>query len=310
MKSPGFVSAVLAAGLLACSGGAGTPEPASASHLPIRLFTHSDTAMSMLDMLYVTSPWQAGEFMALDFPEHCWGRNFSGVSSDSRDGQPHPSRWQFSADSTRAWFEFTARDGNLFRASATVDSMAVRLTIEIVNTTRQPIEGIRVLVCTRPHRMAAFADTAFELTSVPVDGNRVRFGRETTMEGDPPKVLPPLLVMNVEGGPDNRLLDDLGWFSADWGRSKVRMVKEVGWPPVIGIHARTDENRWLATIWDPSRVMFSNPKIPCIHSDPVPPDCPPGETTRADGAVLFHEGDFASLVDLARSWRRRFTGSN
>ena len=301
-----WVIALLSAFMLAGCGSQSespSPPPAMAGHLPIRLFTHSDTSESMLNMLYASSPWQAGEAMALDFPEHSWGTNFSGVSTDTRDGQPHSSRWQISADSTRAWYEVTANDGSLFRTAVEVDSMSLRLAVEIENTTQDTISDLRFLVCTRPHHMTAFVDTAFELTSVAVDGQQVRFGRETTMEGDMPREKP-LLVMNVAGGLDNRLLDDLGWFGAGWGRNKVRMVSEVAWPPVIGIHARDDDNRWLATIWKPSRVIFSNCGIPCIHSDPVPPDCPPGETTRADGVVLFHEGDFDSLVELARNWRR------
>ncbi len=34
-----------------------------------------------------------------------------------------------------------------------------------------------------------------------------------------------------------------------------------------------------------------NPPVPCIHADPMLPDCPPGETTRAEGWISFFEGE-------------------
>lgn len=285
--------------------GCGGPERTgdmSGGAMPVRLFTHSDTSESMLNMLYVSSPWKDGEYMALDFPEHCWGKNFSGVSTDTRDGNPHPSRWQFNEDSSGAWYEVTAADGNLFRASAVVDSMAVRLRMEFTNRTRQPISGIRILVCARAHTMIEFADTSFARTWVAVDGEPVQLGRGTTMIGTQPEDHV-RWVMNVRGGPENRELDDLGWFSASWGKPFCRLSEERAWPPVIATHAPGDTTRWLGTIWNPSRAIFSNPRIPCIHSDPVPPDCPPGETTVADGAVFFHRGSMSELIGRAVSWQ-------
>ncbi len=273
--------------------------------LPVKLFASADTSKSMLNMLYVSSPWNGGEFMALDFPEHSWGKNFSGVSTDTRDGKPHPNRWQFNADSTEAWYEVTAKDGNLFRASAVVDSMAVMLEMEFTNKTETPITDIRILVCTRAHTMRAFADTSFTMTWVAVDGKPVQLGEGTTMIGEVPEDHV-RHVMNIRGGPDNRELNDLGWFTA-WGKPFCRLTEERSWPPVVATHARGDMTRWLGTIWNPSRAIFSNPGIPCIHSDPVPMDCAPGQSTVARGAVFFHDGTMAGLVECAENWQDSLT---
>ncbi|MFC1614257.1 hypothetical protein ACFL5K_03065 [Gemmatimonadota bacterium] len=273
---------------------------------PIRLFTHRDTSESMLNMLYVRSPWDENEYMALDFPEHSWGTNFSGVSTDTRDGLPHPSRWKFNSDSTEAWYEVNTRDGNLFRASASVDSMAVRTEMRFTNRTQQPISDIRILVCTRPHTMAAFADTSFAMTWVAVDGIPVQLGEGTTMIGEVPEDHV-RHVMNVRGGPDNRELDDLGWFSASWSIPFCRLTEELSWPPVVAVHARGDMTRWLGTIWNPSRAIFSNPRIPCIHSDPVPEECAPGESTVTRGAVFFHDGTMEGLIVRADRWQGSMT---
>ena len=269
---------------------------------PIRFAAPGGELESGLDMLYVRSPWDSTQYMALDFPEHCWGKNFSGLSTDAR-GTARPNRWQFNGDSTRAEYTVTAQDGSLFRATARADSMAVGLELEIENRTALPITEIRILICTRPHRMSAFLDTNFVLTEVAVEGRPLAFGRDTHFNGTLPERMPPAWVMNLKGGIDNRTVDDMGWFSEDWGRRQFRLVEEEAEPALIGVHAREDEQHWLATIWEPSRVLFSNPHIPCIHSDPVPPDCPPGEATRANGIVFFHQGNFQSLITLAESCR-------
>jgi len=289
--------------LLACCGRPG-PAPQVVETFPVRLGAISGPAKSGVNMLYVSSPWITEEFMALDFPEHCWGKNFSGVSTDTRDG-PQPTRWRFNDDSTAAWMEYKARDGNLFHAGAAVDSMAVRLSIGITNNSAEPIEDIRILVCTRPHNMRAFRDTNYALTYVAVDSKPVRLGAGTHFQGKLPPRMPPAWILNIKGGPDNRTLSDLGWFSAEWGRRMFRLVEERADPALIGICSRDEPNRWIAAIWEPSRALFSNPHIPCIHSDPVPPDCPPGATTRAEGVVFFHSGTFEALVERAAAWRDR-----
>jgi len=33
-----------------------------------------------------------------------------------------------------------------------------------------------------------------------------------------------------------------------------------------------------------------NAFVPCLHADPVLPDCPPGETVRVRGRLWFYEG--------------------
>ncbi len=50
-------------------------------------------------------------------------------------------------------------------------------------------------------------------------------------------------------------------------------------------------NRWLITSWQPLKRAWTNPPVPCIHSDPVFPDCPPGKTVRVSGKLWFYEGE-------------------
>jgi hypothetical protein len=72
-----------------------------------------------------------------------------------------------------------------------------------------------------------------------------------------------------------------------------------------GFEAQTDDNkkvespyvlcrsgkRWIITAWDPCHRPWTNPPVPCLHSDPKFPDCPPGETRRIKGWFSFYLGD-------------------
>jgi hypothetical protein len=51
-----------------------------------------------------------------------------------------------------------------------------------------------------------------------------------------------------------------------------------------------DGQRWIITAWEPCHRSWANPPVPCLHSDPKLPDCPPGRTVRARGWLSFYEG--------------------
>jgi hypothetical protein len=61
-------------------------------------------------------------------------------------------------------------------------------------------------------------------------------------------------------------------------------------PPYVAV--RSDDGlRWIITAWEPLHRVWANPPVPCMHSDPVFPDCPAGETRRLRGWLWFFEGD-------------------
>jgi peptidoglycan/xylan/chitin deacetylase (PgdA/CDA1 family) len=55
-------------------------------------------------------------------------------------------------------------------------------------------------------------------------------------------------------------------------------------------------NRWIVTEWEHCGRTWGNVQCPCLHSDPVLPDCPPGETVRVAGRLWFVEGDYRPSV--------------
>lgn len=51
-----------------------------------------------------------------------------------------------------------------------------------------------------------------------------------------------------------------------------------------------DRQRWIITAWEHCGRAWANPPVPCLHSDPVFPDCPPGETKRLRGQLWIYHG--------------------
>ena len=49
-------------------------------------------------------------------------------------------------------------------------------------------------------------------------------------------------------------------------------------------------DRWLITAWQPLHRAWANPPVPCVHSDPIFPDCDPGEKVKVEGRLWFFEG--------------------
>ncbi|MCC6589420.1 MAG: polysaccharide deacetylase family protein [Bryobacterales bacterium] len=58
----------------------------------------------------------------------------------------------------------------------------------------------------------------------------------------------------------------------------------------------TTADRWLLTEWDRCGRTWGNRLCPCLHSDPVLPDCPPAQTVRVTGRLWFHQGRPPSIA--------------
>jgi len=60
--------------------------------------------------------------------------------------------------------------------------------------------------------------------------------------------------------------------------------------PVAAVKSES-ANRWILTAWEHCGRVWGNTRCPCLHSDPVLPECKPGETVRVRGMILFYVGD-------------------
>lgn len=59
--------------------------------------------------------------------------------------------------------------------------------------------------------------------------------------------------------------------------------------PSVAVRS-ADGDRWILTAWEHCGRAWGNALVPCLHADPVLPDCAPGETVRVRGRLWFYEG--------------------
>jgi peptidoglycan/xylan/chitin deacetylase (PgdA/CDA1 family) len=59
-------------------------------------------------------------------------------------------------------------------------------------------------------------------------------------------------------------------------------------------------DRWILMAWDRCGRAWGNAAVPCLHADPVLPDCPPGQTVGVRGRLWFYEGSRIE-AELARA---------
>lgn len=48
--------------------------------------------------------------------------------------------------------------------------------------------------------------------------------------------------------------------------------------------------RWVLTAWQHAIRLWGNPRVPCLHVDPIFDDCEPGQTVRLRGRLWFYQG--------------------
>jgi hypothetical protein len=59
---------------------------------------------------------------------------------------------------------------------------------------------------------------------------------------------------------------------------------------IAAVQARSGQ-RWILTEWERCGRTWGNAQCPCLHSDPILPDCGPGETARVHGRLWFAAGE-------------------
>jgi hypothetical protein len=77
------------------------------------------------------------------------------------------------------------------------------------------------------------------------------------------------------------LLKSASGFNAQTNDNKVLRK------PIAGVR---DGDRMILTSWQNCDRVWANAPVPCFHSDPMFPDCAPGQVVRVRGRLWFHEG--------------------
>lgn len=129
---------------------------------------------------------------------------------------------------------------------------------------------------------------AGELTSERVLPNRVAFGAGLRVEED--EVRMELWLRNGTAAPLTGLRTQVCIMlkGARDFRAQTRDNKVFRCLGAAAHDAR--RRRWVVTAWERCGRAWGQPLVPCLHADPVLPDCPPGQTVRVRGALWFHAG--------------------
>jgi hypothetical protein len=77
---------------------------------------------------------------------------------------------------------------------------------------------------------------------------------------------------------------------------RTQICVMLGWAPGFRgpafegpVAAVRNGERSIRTEWERAGRTWGNPAVPCMHSDPVLPDCGPGETVRVRGRLWFED---------------------
>lgn len=60
--------------------------------------------------------------------------------------------------------------------------------------------------------------------------------------------------------------------------------------PIAAVRSAKGD-RWILTAWERCDRTWGNPAVPCLHSDPLLPDCPSGKKVIVRGQLWFFQGD-------------------
>jgi len=89
--------------------------------------------------------------------------------------------------------------------------------------------------------------------------------------------------------------------SQEWKPPRA-LVNDVGDFPLLARRI-PGRNAWIAWIWPVVQEYFGNTACPCMHMDPILPDCPPGQSRAMFGRMVFFEGAWDELYSLAERER-------
>ena len=81
-------------------------------------------------------------------------------------------------------------------------------------------------------------------------------------------------------------------------------IREAGDFPLLA-RRLPGRDAWIAWVVSDTPYFFGNAATPCMHMDPIIPECKPGATASAFGKLLFFEGTWDELYQRAVAERRQ-----
>jgi hypothetical protein len=112
---------------------------------------------------------------------------------------------------------------------------------------------------------------------------------------------------------------NVGWVRADFTGSAAyadrmkqgpafkpnadQWIRETGDSPLLA-RRLPGRDAWIAWLWPNATGYFGNTQSPCMHMDPILPECPPGQRRSLFGRLLCFDGPWEKLYALAQRERQ------
>ncbi|MBC8868986.1 MAG: hypothetical protein H8E44_06185 [Planctomycetes bacterium] len=174
---------------------------------------------------------------------------------------------------------------------------AVLVEVALTNDGQDPVEDFRPGFCLQIG--GASSPKTFAYTIIP------QIGKPFPLSGGHPFVARP------------ELWPGIGWVRAHYRDSAAyserkklgaayephrSLIAETGDFPLLA-RRMPGRDAWIAWLWPNAIEYFGNTQTPCMHMDPVLPECPAGETRRIFGRMVFFEGTWDELSRYAKRER-------
>lgn len=254
------------------------------------------------------APWGGKDWLEYRYPETLRkGRAAIYLDHDVRQHQDlmqspitDEPGWVMDDDSGTATYAVSFENGVRMVGTLTPEANGtIACTFSIENGSDRDLVAQEAQLCMVCRRTPLFADPKLERTWIPVGDGLLRVDHSHPAPGtEGPASWP---VFTIEGG-NNWKRGGSKWYVADERCDASFIATEsVGGGRVLGI------------AWESAYKVTSNHQFLCIHSDPIVPACPAGESRTVRGRVYFHEGSVEELYARARaefgeSWATRLTG--
>jgi len=249
--------------------------------------------------LFITSPWENGGDLYMNFPEHLEYNPVGNTILRHWDSIPNP--WIISPDGKQASYrvESLALTNVFVESFARVmhdgdlpfDAQGVHVAMKIINHGSEILPVIRPLICNQfrdltgfpqrhhdyQHNHIVIDDQITALADLPTEN------LETTFKG-----------CVVKGCPQR-----------DTRAEKNGGLIEQDMDAALSIVTSLDQERKVIFWWNPGKSMIANSFIPCIHADPYFGTLKPGEEAYAEGLIIFTEGEPEPIIKYLKGLDRK-----
>jgi hypothetical protein len=256
--------------------------------------------------LKIQSPWSKNHFMKYQFPEWAYIAmsefcllGYTGKESTHLQPKQFPDLC-FNKEGSKAWWSLTyPTNVTLEGEVAIVSENKIETKLSIVNRAKRFFPGIDFCTCLNLLEMGEdynSTDPALKYF-VSTEGLKTfdqlhhESGRALT---DEEKGFWKFSVAGTAGVYKNY------WSNGVWTEHSTTPILEKAKLPFIA-RKSASKDRFVAVLWSHGQTLLSNNVLACLHADPTLPNCPSGEEVTINGAILFHEGDLASLCTCAEN---------